>query len=260
MLAREWFEENRHFRTTAFAARRRGALMQADATRRVAIAALGNRLGLTCRNGCSRSPRSNGRSPAPPAACRRLADSGIECSSSISLPARRRVLAPILIWVRGGGFTQGKKEARQPSVDHSESAAGRRAGLLRRRHQLPSRRPGASGRAAPEDVALAVEWLRANAAARSADPERQFFWRHVGRRRSYRHPSRQGTVVAVRVRHPSFPASTASRRSMSGWATRECRASPAAHAARDHGRDRGCRCSLPARSLIRQRFQAEFRS
>jgi arylformamidase len=79
--------------------------------------------------------------------------------------------APVLLWVHGGGFLRGEKA----SLDHPFNAhAGRwaaRNGMLGAvmNYRLA---PDATWPAGSEDVASAVDWLRAHAAEHGGDPER----------------------------------------------------------------------------------------
>ena len=79
--------------------------------------------------------------------------------------------APVLLWVHGGGFLRGEKS----SPDHPYNAhAGRwaaRNGMLGvvMNYRLA---PNATWPSGGEDVGLAIDWLRANAAAYGGDPGR----------------------------------------------------------------------------------------
>ena len=79
--------------------------------------------------------------------------------------------APILLWVHGGGFMRGDKGSAEhwPNTNVGRMAA--RAGLLGVviNYRLA---PDHGWPAGGEDVAAAVDWLKANAAQYGGDPER----------------------------------------------------------------------------------------
>ncbi|GJG88066.1 hypothetical protein tb265_32470 [Gemmatimonadetes bacterium T265] len=78
--------------------------------------------------------------------------------------------APVLLWVHGGGFLRGEKRAPDHPFNAHVGRWAARRGMLGAvmNYRLA---PDATWPSGGEDVAAAVDWLRAHAAARGADPE-----------------------------------------------------------------------------------------
>lgn len=80
-------------------------------------------------------------------------------------------LAPILVWVHGGGFMRGdKRSSEHPYEAHAGRFAARHGflGVVMNYRLAPQDGWPAGG----EDVGHVVDWLRSNAAAHGGDPDR----------------------------------------------------------------------------------------
>lgn len=82
-------------------------------------------------------------------------------------------LAPILVWVHGGGFMRGdRRSPDHPYEAHAGRFAARRGFLgVVMSYRLAPQDPWPAG---AQDVGQVVDWLRSHAAAHGGDPERIF--------------------------------------------------------------------------------------
>ena len=82
---------------------------------------------------------------------------------------------PVLLYVHGGGFTEGSKQG--DYYPQSATAWAARNGMVGVNidYRLA---PAAKWPAARDDLSAAIQWVRANIARHGGDPERIFLWGH----------------------------------------------------------------------------------